>query len=151
VRCSWAAQGQWSRILSMVLVMAILGAIGTLGYVIAKPKVDERFSQFYILGPEGRAENYPREVALKQSTSVILGIANHEHQPTIYTVNIMIDEQEVDTLGPIALGHKEVWEREVSFMPLKLGPHQKLEFWLYKGGSEEVYLKTHLWIDVKEE
>jgi uncharacterized membrane protein len=151
VRHSWAGQGRWDRILTVLLVVAILGAIGALGYVIAKPKVGERFTQFYILGPEGKAEGYPREVTLGQSASVILGIANHEHQPTSYRVEIVIDGQKVGTLGPIALAHEEEWEENVSFSPIRAGPRQKVEFWLYRDEGEEVYLKTHLWVDVSAE
>jgi len=151
VRRSWAGQGRWDRILTVLLVVAILGAIVTLGYVIAKPKVGERFTQFYILGPEGKAEGYPREVTLGQSASVILGIANHEHQPTSYGVEIVIDGQKVGALGPITLAHEEEREEKVSFSPIRAGPRQKVEFWLYKDEGEEVYLRTHIWVDVKEE
>jgi len=50
------------KALSVILVIAIIGAIGTLGYVIAKPKVGERFTEFYILGPNGKAEGYPTKL-----------------------------------------------------------------------------------------
>ena len=150
LRRSWASQGRWDRVLSVLLVAAILGAVGTLGYVIAQPKVGERFSELYILGPEGKAEDYPREVILGQTASIGLGIANHEHQATTYRVEIMIDGQKVGALAPITLEHEKEWKGEVSFDPAKAGPHQKVEFWLYKNQGEEVYLKTHLWVDVKE-
>ena len=51
----WRGQGLVvDRILSIILIVAILGAIGTLSYVIAAPKVSERFTELYILGPEGK-------------------------------------------------------------------------------------------------
>ena len=151
LRRSWASQGRWDRVLSVLLVAAILGAVGTLGYVLAQPKVGERFSHFYILGPEGKAGGYPSEVILGESASVILGIANHEHQPMDYRVEIMIDGQKAGTVGPIALGHEEERQEEVSFAPSRAGPRQKVEFRLYKGQGEEVYLMTHLWVDVNED
>ena len=52
--------GIWDKTLSVILVVSILGALGMLGYVIAKPKVGERFTEFYILGREGKAIDYPR-------------------------------------------------------------------------------------------
>ncbi len=36
-RKSWAGQGRWDRALSVLLVLAIVGALGTLAYVIAQP------------------------------------------------------------------------------------------------------------------
>jgi uncharacterized membrane protein len=151
VKHPWVGQGRWDRILTVLLILAILGAMGSLGYVIAKPKVGESFTQFYILGLEGKAEGYPREVTLGESASVTLGIANHEHQPTSYRVETIIDEEKVGILGPIALKHEEEWEESVSFSPIRAGPRQKVEFWLYKNEGEEVYLKTHLWVDVTAE
>lgn len=43
------------------LIVAILGAIGALGYVIATPKSGPGFTEFYILGLGGKAEKYPSE------------------------------------------------------------------------------------------
>jgi len=145
---SWAGQGRWDRILTVLLVLAILGAMGTLGYVIAKPKVGERFTQFYILGPYGKAEGYPREILLGENASVTLGIVNNEHEPMTYRVQIVIDGQKAGELDPITLAHEEEWEEAVSVRPSRAGPDQKVEFWLYKDGDDEVYLKTHLWVDV---
>jgi uncharacterized membrane protein len=48
-----------NKALTVILVVAILGSIGTLIYTIAFPKVGERFSEFYILGLNGKAEQYP--------------------------------------------------------------------------------------------
>ncbi len=148
---SWTGQGRWDRILTILLVLAILGATGVLGYVIVKPKVGESFTQFYILGPDGKAEGYPREMVLGENASVTLGIVNNEHEPTTYRVEIAIDGEKVSSLGPITLAREEKWEEAVSLSPTKAGPNQKVEIWLYKDEGEEAYLKTHLWVDVTTE
>jgi uncharacterized membrane protein len=67
-----------------------VGAIGTLGYVIATPRVGERFTEFYILGQGGRAEGYPRELAVGEEGRVILGITNREHESMGYEIEIKI-------------------------------------------------------------
>jgi len=46
----WRGQSSVDKILSIILIAAILGAIGTLGYAIATPKVGESFTEFYVLG-----------------------------------------------------------------------------------------------------
>ena len=150
LRRPWASQRRWGKVLSVLLVLSVLGAIGSLAYVIANPKVGERFTEFSILGPEGRMENYPHEVILGESASVILGIANHEHQPTTYRIEIMVDGQKVGAVVPIALGHEEEWEGEVNFTPVNVGENQKVEFLLFKVGEDEPYLSLHLWLDVKK-
>jgi len=140
----------WDKVLSVVLVVAILGALGTLGYVIAAPKVGERFTEFYLLGAEGKAADYPRELAVGEEAEVTVGIVNHEHKPVSYRVEVRVGGVENNEVGPVALEHEQKWEGAVSFTPDKAGDNQKVEFILYKGGEAEPYLMLHLWIDVGE-
>jgi len=59
----WAGDAR-DKALSIILALAILGALGTLGYAIASPKVGERFTEFYIEGLEGKAADYPEELVV---------------------------------------------------------------------------------------
>jgi uncharacterized membrane protein len=68
------------KILSVIIVLAILGAVGALAYTIAVPPITERFTEFYILGTDGKAMGYPQNLALGQEGSVIVGITNREHE-----------------------------------------------------------------------
>ena len=140
-----------SKTLSIVLGVILVFAIAALVYIIVAPKVGERFTEFYILGPEGKAANYPDEVALGEEAWVKVSIVNREYREMSYRVVVTIDGVENNEVGPIALAHEEKWEQEVGFRPAKLGERQKVEFILYKDGqpgpsSELVYL----WIDVAE-
>ena len=47
------------KILTVILIFSILASVATLVYVIMAPKEGEHFTEFYILGPEGLADNYP--------------------------------------------------------------------------------------------
>ncbi len=94
---------------SIVLVAAILGAIGTLGYVIATPEVGERFTQFHILGLEGEAEGYPKELGVGEEARVIVGIVNQEHEDMSYRVEVTIDGTINEQIGPVVLAHQEKW------------------------------------------
>ena len=67
----------WHRVVTIALVIAILGALGTLGYVIATPKAGETFTEFYILGKEGEATDYPVELRVGEQGRVVVGIINH--------------------------------------------------------------------------
>jgi len=88
---SWRGQGRVDRVLSVVLVAAILGSLSTLGYVLATPRIGERFTEFYILGPGGKAENYPTQLRVGEEGRVIVGIVNREHEPSSYRVEVWID------------------------------------------------------------
>lgn len=145
---SWAGQGKWDRVLTVALVIAILGAVGTLGYVVANPKVGEKFTEFYILGADGKADNYPTEIILGESAEVTVGIVNREQEPTTYTVNITIDGEDFGGLGPITLDDNEKWEVPVIFTPFVTGQDQKVEFILFNTDFNETYLALQLWVDI---
>ena len=143
--------GPWDKVLSVLLTIAILGTLGSLGYVIAKPKIEEKFTEFYILGLEGKASDYPKELQVGEEGRVIVGIVNREHEPVDYRVEITINGLGVQAAGPIPLAHEEKWERELVFVPTAPGENEKVEFILYKNGDVDPLLEPlHLWIKVTE-
>lgn len=137
------------RAISIVLLLAILGAIGGLTYAVANPSAEEPFTEFYILGSEGMAEDYPREVGLGEQVEVTTGIVNHENQYMSYKVEVEIEGEKLTETVTTSLEHEEEWRDTVTFIPSKAGV-QKAEFQLYKGVETEPYLTLHLWLDVKE-
>jgi len=143
-------ESRLDRVLTLLLILSIAGAVGTLAYVIAAPREGERFTEFYILGLEGKAEGYPEELTLGDEGRVILGIVNQEHETAEYRVEITFDGEPVEGIGPVILDHEAEWEQEVSFAPVRAGPTQKLEFLLYRGAGTELYHALHLWVDVEE-
>jgi uncharacterized membrane protein len=143
--------GTWDKVLSIVLVLAILGALGTLGYVIAKPKVGEKFTEFYILGPSGEAAAYPKELKPGEEGVVIVGVINHEYETVTYRVEVRIGGVTSGEVAPFTLKSEEKSEFSVEFVPQTVGQNQEVEFLLYKNGELDPDLKPlHLWIDVVE-
>ncbi len=138
----------WTKLLSIVLVVSILGTLGVLGYVIATPKVREGFTEFYILGIEGKAADYPRELAMGEEGRVTVGIVNHKHEPVTYRIEVIIDGGKNKEVGPVGLEHNEKWEGIIAFTPNEPGENQKVEFLLYRQGQTDVYQSLHLWVDV---
>ena len=155
---SWRGQSTPNKVLSAVLAVVIAGAIGALGYVIATPGVGEKFTEFYILGPEGEAEHYPEELKVGEEGRVIVGIVNHEQEWASYEVEVWIDgaqaklriEGEDRDEIKVELEHEEGWEREVGFVPQEAGEKQKVEFILYKDGGPYFEEPLYLWVDVEE-
>ncbi len=135
------------KLLWALLVIVITGAIAALGYVITNP-VEEDFTEFYILGLEGKAEEYPQALAVGEESRVILGIGNQEHQAMSYKVMITIGETLIKDIAIIALEDGEKWEEEVGFAPQESGENQKVEFKLYKTRElgEENDTQLSLWL-----
>lgn len=141
----------WDKTLSVILIIAILAALGTSAYVIAKPKVGEKFTEFYILGQDNGAK-YPKEVVVGEEGEVSIGIINHEYEIVSYRVEVRINGVKNNGVEGITLEHDKKWEKIVSFTPDRVGDSQKVEFLLYKNGEgEPCFQPLYLLVNVKGE
>jgi len=143
-------KGVWNKTLYIMLVIAILGALGAVGYVIAHPE-EEKFTEFYTLGPSGKATVYPRDISVGEEVRVIVGIVNHEHKVVSYRIEVRINGVKNTEVKAVELANEQQWEEIVSFTPNKAGDNQKVEFLLFKNGETEPSLNSlHLWVNVTE-
>ena len=86
------------RALSFVLIVAVLVAIGATVFIIVAPGEREKFTEFYILGPTGKATDYPTEFMSRTPQTVIIGIGNHESRDITYTVETFAVESRFDAM-----------------------------------------------------
>lgn len=139
------------KALSIILALAIVGALGMISYVIATPKVGQKFTEFYVLASEGKTTDYPKELKVGQEGRVTIGVVNNEHEIVNYRLEVRINGLKNNEVGPIMLEHEEKWEREVSFTPKVAGERQKVEFLLYKNeGIEPCLEPLRLWLNIRE-
>jgi len=143
----WIRQGLIEKVLSVALVVAVAGTIGAIAYAVATP-MEEKFTEFYVLGPDGKAEGYPENLVAGQAADVIIGVFNHEYGAVNYELEIVMDGTRVADPTRIALKHGERWEQGVSFVPAEAGQQKKVEFWLYK--DEAPYRSLYLPVNVRE-
>jgi len=139
-----------SKVLSVALVVAIIGALGVMTYVIVTPKEAVRFTELYIEVPEGKGEWYPEKLAVGEEGAMVVGIVNHEQQKVNYRLEVTIDGTRTREVGPIVLENDRVWKELVAFAPDKVGSEQKVEFLLYREGQSEVYRSAYVSVDVTE-
>ena len=146
----WTTTSRLYKGLSIALALAILAVIWTFGHAITTTEVGERFTQFYILNADGKSENYPKELLAGEETKVIVEVVNYERETMSYRLKTVVDGIANEEIGPVALAPQEKWKREVSFGSTRVGENQKVEFLLYKQEQAEPYLRTYLWIDVRQ-
>lgn len=79
--------------LTIILIIVIISVLASLIYVITLPKTGETFTEFYLLGPQGKAEGYPRNLTIQENATVIIGVANHEQRQINYTIEIWLINQ----------------------------------------------------------
>lgn len=142
------------KALTIFLVFSILLSVGTLMYVVLTPKEGEHFTEFYILGPQGKADNYPTKYTLGESGTVIMGVVNHEYRPVNYTLEAILDNKSLslpENQRKITLAHNETWEQPIKITPPFEGENMKLEFLLFNETDSKVpYRDLHLWVDVNK-
>lgn len=161
------------RLLSVVLTLVILVVIITTVYVITAPKEGERFSEFFILGENQTATNYPDLITAGQNYPMFMGVGNYEYRNISYTIETWILQTEFDTVTntssiiamdpldrlSITLAHNETMIIPYNLSGKKTG-YNRVEFLLFNesvpgpevSGSERInasYRDIHIWVVVQ--
>jgi uncharacterized membrane protein len=121
--------------------------------------LQEPSTEFYILGPDGTAENYPTDYVLGENRTIIIGIINHEQKPVNYTMEVRLENTSLplsDIWKNICLGNNETLEKAVAITPPFEGTNMNLQFLLYNNDRKDMleesvslpYRDLHLWINV---
>lgn len=135
------------RILACILIISIVLSIGTVYFIISVPAVGERYTEFYILNPEGKAANYSANLNYNSPATFMIGVINHENTPINYKVQVALDREVLTETG-LRLNNDETWEKSITFIPGKKGTGLKLEFWLFKEDNFTApYRELHLWVN----
>ncbi|EKQ54218.1 MAG: putative membrane protein [Methanobacterium sp. Maddingley MBC34] len=148
IKGSFKGESKTERILSIILIITIILAISTTVYIIVKPKQGEKFTEFYILGPNGTASNYPTNLTTGQNGSMIIGVVNHEYATTDYLLVVKINGTILKN-QTMTLTNGQKVEIPYTFTAGSTG-QKKLEFLLYKlPDNETAYRSLHLWLNVR--
>lgn len=134
----------WTLAVAVVLAVLAVVAIGTLPDPSADP-----YTEFYVLGPDGVAADYPTNLTAGDTASVVVGLTNHEHATETYRVEVRYGDETVDTLEA-TVDDGETWEQEVSFGAGSPGT-KRLRLLLFPGdGGGEPYRETGLTVRVDD-
>jgi uncharacterized membrane protein len=164
------------RFLSVVLALIMLVAIITTVFVIVAPKEGgERFTEFYILGENQMANDYPDQIIAGQNYPMYVGVGNHEKRNTAYTIETWLLRTEFDNVTntshinamdpkdrlSLTLAHNATMIIPYNLSLKKTG-YDRVEFLLFNEsvpgldvtGSDRInasYRDLHLWVTVREE
>ncbi|WP_227379204.1 DUF1616 domain-containing protein [Haladaptatus halobius] len=161
---------QTDAALNVVLVIALLLAVGSVGYVVSVPNQGESFSEFYLLtkNDSGQfvADDYPTNFTQGESKPLYVGISNHEHQRESYTVVVLLQRIEVANNTTriqntqelkrfhTTLDKNSTWRKQHTISPTMTGDRLRLQYLLYKDrvppnpSQKSAYRELHLWINV---
>jgi uncharacterized membrane protein len=132
----------------IILCLSIIGFSGVIGSLFARPLVTQPFTEFYLLGATGQAEDYPLELRAGEEGKVLIGIVNREQKTVTYSLAVVMNGQEMPELPPIQLQSGEQWQGTVGFTPEYTGENQKVEFRLEKSNDQPFELR-YLMVNVR--
>ncbi|PWR72747.1 DUF1616 domain-containing protein [Methanospirillum lacunae] len=165
-----AESSRLDRILSIILLIAIIGAIGTTIYVILVPKEGEKFSEFFILGEKKMAADYPNVLFTGTEYPMFIGVGNHEYRNVTYMIETYLvnmqfnDQTNTSTINrmdrqnqiPVFLAHNETTILPYNLTTSQTG-YNRVEFLLFNEtipsdsvtGFDRInasYRDLHLWV-----
>jgi len=89
------SESRLDKALTFVLAVSIIIAATSLVYAVVTPKTGEKFTEFYLLGTGGMADEYPKNLIVEEEGSLIIGLVNHEYQTINYTIEVWLINQTI--------------------------------------------------------
>jgi uncharacterized membrane protein len=141
VATAWArraAVGGGNRILQIAILVAVVAAVGATTYTVATPLPSERFTELYVLGPDGTVEGVPANATAGEPVELTVGVTNHEHTTETYGIQVQVsDAAEGD--GSVRwtttqrLAHNETWETTRAFDVPAGMDHVRIRIVVFRG------------------
>jgi uncharacterized membrane protein len=172
VKVDFAGMPLVDKALTIGIVVMLVASVVVLGWAIATPRTGERFTQLAILGPGGMATDYPRNMTVGETKTVLLSVESLEHVTMDYSIVIVLTNQSdssfqvgdgtIDWNGMHALtprigieqnftiNHREYYNQTLNFTVSSPG-EWKMQFLLYTQGQaldQNAYREVHLWLNV---
>ena len=147
-----ARPATFDRMLSVVLIIAIMASVAVASYALATPKPGEHFTEFYLLGANDTLGNYTTNYTVGIPSPATVVIVNHEARDVTY--NLVVSENNstqhaVIYSEPVVISDGQQWQKQIDLVPTLPGDNVKLDFALYADHTAaEPYRDVHLWVNV---
>jgi uncharacterized membrane protein len=162
---NWTGLPEWlsslekrERRLYAILTGTMLIALLSAAAILYLPTPADLYTEFYILGAQGLAEEYIRETRLGEELTVTVGIVNHERKTKTYQIEVNIQNLWgeggnllVGVAGPFTLQPGETVERPVHWQMPWPGQDQQVEFHLLMDDNPTPYRTLFLLMNVIEQ
>lgn len=152
---------------NVALGVAGVTAVGSLLYSLSSPPEGEAFTEFYLVTEDETGEytagDFPTSLTADEPQAQIVGIENHEGEPTTYTISAELQRVDASTETIRVLEHGDRTEQTVrlddaetvyveqTLTPTMVGETLRLQYALDRGEpTDRPYRELHLWVDVAE-
>jgi len=145
----WSGQGSVERAVTIGLAASVVFAGAALAYVLFVPRSGNTYTEFFLLGPNGTAEDYPERLNVSEPAAVTIVVVNHEAANVSYVVRVDLvgvrtvfngttgrnETIEVNRTSwgsfSIALNDGESWVQAYPFAINDAG-HWRIDFYLFR-------------------
>jgi len=141
-RATWRAPEIATVLMLIVVGLIAFGGVATM--LIATPTPT---TEFYVLGPNGLAEGYPRNLRAGDTATITVGIANRERASARYRVSVQTADRTLVDMPPVDLAIGQDWRGQVSFALSDPAPDTEVRILLFKDGQSDAYRMLRLWIN----
>lgn len=131
--------------LLFALVVAVGGAVPSLA-VVLRPAPND--TAFYVLGKNGRLENYPRTLTPGERFQLTLGITNRSAASQTYTIRFPFEKKYDHLLVPM-LKPGATWQVPVSLTAPPGNGKTELDFDLYRSDTSRLYRHLRLFVQIQ--
>ncbi len=142
-------QNRSLRISAYILVGAFMVIILAIVAMLTLRQPGEEFTEFYVLGADNLAQDYPRDVWLNEEVEVTIGIVNHQGKPADYHLAIYNNNTLIAQGPDITLQDNEAVETPVRFSPVEIGENVPIEFRLFIDDDATPCCTLRLWLSVR--
>lgn len=120
-----------TALLTVALLIAVLGTV----YVAVTPStVGTPYTELYVLNEGGVAADYPTNLTVGESGTVVAGVENHEQEHVQYLLVATARNQTIER-QTFALANGESWDGRVTYSFDEPGS-ARVRFQLYRGTTE---------------
>jgi uncharacterized membrane protein len=147
-------RGRW------VLLAAGAGLVVALAITLLSLDPTAHTTEFYVVGREGQAENYPQTIQFGETVTATVGIIDHERGYDTRTYRIEVwnvdrwnpaQRELLSRPDPILLGPGQTREGVVNWRMPRTGSDQQVEILLFAGNGSEPYRRLRLWLNVVDQ
>lgn len=130
----------------------LLGGAMVLWIVAGMPGLAEQApaTEFYVLGANGLAEEYPREIAAGQELQVTLGIRNNDSKAIAYHIQARAGSTEIARLDRVEVAAGQIWEQPLRYTLTTAGDDQQIDLLLFRDDETQPHRRLRLWINVRK-
>jgi uncharacterized membrane protein len=130
----WQAQSAARKVFAVSVPAAIMLGIALAAGLLIMPHPGERLTEFYLIGTNDAAINYPDRVTAGEPFTLRVGVANYEGSPQEYQIEVRANGSPFSSTNPFALEDGQSIQTDLAITLASPGT-QTIDLYLLRAGQ----------------